>query len=116
MRRFDVFSEISPSIPPQRAIAFCGIARPHRFFSDLERAGFTLVARETFADHHPYSAAEIAALRASATAKNAALITTEKDFVRLACPDRGGIAVARLTLTPVDPAALVTFVREGIGR
>lgn len=114
--RFAVSVAVMPSIPPQRAIAFCGIARPQRFFSDLERAGFILVSRHAFADHHPYGATEIASLRASAKAQNAALITTEKDLVRLSPPDRSGIAVARLTLTPDDPAALVRFVREGINR
>lgn len=114
--RFTVFSTLSPSIPPQRVVAFCGIGRPGRFFHDLEGAGFTLAARRAFADHHPFSAADLQSLRAAARAENAALITTEKDLVRLAPADRNGVAVARLTLNAGKPAALVRFVRERIKR
>ncbi len=111
---FTVSSTNAPSSPPQRVVAFCGIGRPARFFDALEEAKFTLAARAAFADHHPFSNAEIASLRVRATAENAALITTEKDLVRLAPADRAGIAVARLTLVVDDPAALMRFVRKRI--
>jgi tetraacyldisaccharide 4'-kinase len=114
--RFTVRRDIAPSIPAQRVIAFCGLARPARFFGDLEAKGFTLAARIAYRDHHAYTGAEIASLRARAKAQNAALITTEKDLVRLAPEARAEIAVARLTLTVGDPAGLVRFVRERIDR
>lgn len=113
---FAVLPQITPTIAPQPVAAFCGIARPERFFGGLEKAGFSLAAREAFADHHPFSEHEIDRLRARAKAESAALITTEKDFVRLSPADREGIAVARLRLEAEDPAALVRFVRERINR
>ncbi len=113
---FCVSSAISASIAPQRVAAFCGIGRPERFFDDLERKGFTLAARAAFPDHHRFTAPELLALRARAKAADAGLITTEKDFVRLAPADRAGVAVARLTMRAGDPAALVRFVRERIAR
>jgi tetraacyldisaccharide 4'-kinase len=112
--RFGVIAEIEASIPPQPVLAFCGIGRPARFFDALEADGFALAGRETFPDHHPYTAPELARLRNRADKANAALITTEKDLVRLAPADREGVAVARLTLRADDPAALVRFVLDRI--
>jgi tetraacyldisaccharide 4'-kinase len=64
--------------------AFAGIAKPERFFSDLERSGWPLVGRRSFADHHWYTADEIAAIRRAAREAGAGrIVTTAKDFVRL---------------------------------
>jgi tetraacyldisaccharide 4'-kinase len=68
----------------QKAVAFCGIARPGQFFSGLETGGVGLAARHAFSDHHRFTAADLKLLRgmvAKAGAK--ALITTAKDRVRM---------------------------------
>jgi tetraacyldisaccharide 4'-kinase len=64
--------------------AFCGIARPAQFFACLEAAKVRIAARFAFRDHHRYTRADLkrivdAALSAEATA----LLTTEKDRLRL---------------------------------
>jgi tetraacyldisaccharide 4'-kinase len=65
-------------------VAFCGIARPEQFFHGLENAGLQLAARVAFTDHHRYTASDVERLQASARGSNAAaLITTEKDRVRM---------------------------------
>ncbi|MGB6691710.1 MAG: tetraacyldisaccharide 4'-kinase [Terracidiphilus sp.] len=64
--------------------AFCGIARPQQFFRGLESAGLSLVSRTAFPDHHRYTAGDFKRIAATAKAAGAtALITTEKDKVRL---------------------------------
>ncbi|MGH9599472.1 MAG: tetraacyldisaccharide 4'-kinase [Terracidiphilus sp.] len=64
--------------------AFCGIARPAQFFEGLESAGLHLAARLAFADHHRYTPRDLDHIAAKARAAGAtALITTEKDRVRL---------------------------------
>ena len=64
--------------------AFCGIARPEQFFAGLEAAGLKLTFRQAFPDHHRYTALDLERLVAAARDANAtALITTEKDLVRL---------------------------------
>jgi len=64
--------------------AFCGIARPKQFFDGLEAGGLQLVVRKAFPDHYGYSAKDLDSLMAVAHAAGAAaLITTEKDLVRL---------------------------------
>jgi tetraacyldisaccharide 4'-kinase len=71
------------SLMGQPVFAFAGIAIPDKFFSALERSGIDLVGREAFADHHVFTAGELAGLREKAKARNAVLATTPKDAVRL---------------------------------
>ena len=64
--------------------AFAGIANPDSFRQTLRQEGFSLVGFKEFKDHHGYTAQNVAALVAAAQAYGAqALITTEKDFVKL---------------------------------
>jgi tetraacyldisaccharide 4'-kinase len=64
--------------------AFCGIARPEQFFAGLEAAGLRIAARHAFPDHHRYTARDLDRLVAAAREMGAAaLVTTEKDQVRL---------------------------------
>lgn len=113
---FRAARRVTASIPPQRVFAFCGVGRPAQFFSALEEQGFVLAGRAAFPDHHPYTEFELAALRARARKADAALITTEKDIVRLDAAAREGVAVARLEMPVDDPDALVALVRSGMAR
>lgn len=113
---FRATTSIDVDTAPQKCVAFCGIANPERFFKDLEARGFTLTARAAFADHHPYTDGDLAALRKKARREGAALITTEKDFVRLPPDARDGVAVARLTMSVDDPEGLAALVLSKIGR
>ena len=71
--------------PDRPAFAFAGIARPERFFTDLENAGWELTGRRVFADHHHYSVRQIDELQHAAKASGAdVIVTTEKDIVRFA--------------------------------
>jgi tetraacyldisaccharide 4'-kinase len=76
-----------PSIPgaaPCACRAIAGIARPDAFFADLAGAGWQLVDRLPFRDHHPFTAADIAAIARRVRETGAeAVVTTEKDAVRL---------------------------------
>jgi len=65
-------------------LTLCGIARPERFVATVREAGWTVVAERAFRDHHWFTAAEVAAVVADATAAGArAIVTTAKDAVRL---------------------------------
>ncbi|HTB98749.1 MAG TPA: tetraacyldisaccharide 4'-kinase [Terracidiphilus sp.] len=64
--------------------AFCGIGRPAQFFAGLESSGLALAARKSFPDHYDYTEHVVEWLVDQARAVRAvALITTEKDAVRL---------------------------------
>jgi tetraacyldisaccharide 4'-kinase len=70
--------------PPMRAFAFAGIARPERFYGDLERSGWQLTGSRSFPDHHPYMSEEIEQISRTARDTGAdVILTTEKDAVRL---------------------------------
>jgi tetraacyldisaccharide 4'-kinase len=68
----------------KRLFAFAGIGRPEKFFDHLRALGCDLAGTRTFADHHPYSAEEIAGILHQAKALGAVPVTTEKDAVRIA--------------------------------
>ncbi len=64
--------------------AFCGIARPQGFFSDLGGTQVRVVGTRVFRDHHPYTAMDVESLFKSAQDAGAtAFITTEKDAINL---------------------------------
>ena len=63
---------------------FCGIARPESFKKTLLKNNFNLTGFKPFDDHQDYSENMINSLIAAASNSGAkALITTEKDFVKL---------------------------------
>jgi len=65
-------------------IAVAGIARPARFFEDVRHAGFDVVRTLAFPDHHRYGRRAINQIQKEARAVGAdAIVTTQKDFVRL---------------------------------
>ena len=65
-------------------IAFCGIARPQRFFSALQSAGVEVRKEIAFRDHHRYQSADIKRLsELQASIPGSILATTEKDAVNL---------------------------------
>jgi len=65
-------------------IGFAGIARPAKFFATLRNEGARLIETRSFPDHHRYTEREARRLLKAATEQNAMLVTTEKDYVRLA--------------------------------
>jgi tetraacyldisaccharide 4'-kinase len=81
-------------------LAFAGIADPEKFFATLEKGGIAVAERVSFPDHHRYTASDAAHLAARADA-GLTLITTEKDFVRLAGDPALDALAARATALPV---------------
>ncbi len=71
-------------IPEAPVLAFCGIGKPESFRNSLEEAGFSIRKLVVFPDHHVYSSEDIEQLKEIMRKKRAAaLITTEKDAVKL---------------------------------
>jgi len=70
----------------QRVVAFVGIGNPQAFANTLAALGTEVVALLVFPDHHPYTPADWQAIVSTINTQHAtALITTEKDAVRLPC-------------------------------
>ncbi|MBX9757663.1 MAG: tetraacyldisaccharide 4'-kinase, partial [Beijerinckiaceae bacterium] len=98
----------------RRALAFAGIGRPEKFFETLRGIGVDVVATRAFADHHAYSADDLAAMRLEARRSEAILATTEKDLVRIA--DAGDIVALPVVLETDQANALEDLVRQALAR
>jgi len=114
-RRMEVLSINGP------IVAFCGIARPEQFFAGLKNAGLSLAAQVAFPDHHRYKARDLDRLvDAARTANATALVTTEKDFVRLdrlaaKLPKSLSLKTARLTVVIEDQSAAIDWLLGSLG-
>jgi tetraacyldisaccharide 4'-kinase len=99
-----------------RVLAFAGIGDPEKLFATLERAGTKVAARMSFPDHHRYTGEEARELCGTATRQSLALVTTEKDLVRMAGEPHLATLATRVRALPVvltldDSAAFLALVR-----
>ena len=105
------------SLRGKRVLAFAGIGDPARFFGTLRASGVDVVRERAFADHHPYSKAEIEVLVDEAARDALTPVTTEKDLARLrqgfSLPDWAQPVVPfAVTLEFDEPALLRKFVAD----
>ncbi len=85
-------------------LAYAGIANPGRFFGMLEGFGPRSLETRAFADHHAFTDREAAALISEAQAMGAMLVTTEKDYARLA--GTSGVRAELAALSRTVPIAV----------
>ncbi len=98
-------SEVMLRAYETRIFAVAGVARPDRFFADLAAAGWNVCGAMAFRDHHWFDSPDIAKIEGAAKAANAeAIVTTDKDAVRLEM-HRLSLPVARAPLNvSIEPA------------
>jgi tetraacyldisaccharide 4'-kinase len=108
--------EVEP-LANARILAVAGIARPQRFFDDLTASGWPPTATISFRDHHRYVAADIERIaRAAREVQAHAVVTTEKDAVRLETfIDSLPFAVAPITVQ-IEPPSFVEWLTERLGQ
>jgi tetraacyldisaccharide 4'-kinase len=88
--------------------AFCGIGNPEGFRRTLSPLCGELLDLRVFPDHHPYSAADVAALERWVRGLGADLVlTTQKDLVKLRASSLGSAPLRALRI-----GLEVTFGRE----
>ena len=105
--RAQLRAENAADVAGAAVIAFAGIARPAKFFAMLESAGAQPIEYRAFPDHHLYDAAELDALRRRRDGvPGAQLVTTAKDWVRLAPEWRAEVSVLTVSVAWEDEAAL----------
>ncbi|WP_428390194.1 tetraacyldisaccharide 4'-kinase [Lichenicoccus sp.] len=96
----------------QKLVAFAGIGRPEKFFSSLDQTGLEVVGRVQFPDHHRYRAHELDRLAAYAAVRNARLVTTPKDAVRLTPTFRPFVHVIDVALRWQQATAIEALLDE----
>jgi tetraacyldisaccharide 4'-kinase len=90
----------------KQVVAFAGIAKPERFFDTLRSMGIKPVRTIAFGDHHVYSQRDIEHLRGNA------LVTTEKDAVRLAGPEFPDFVYLRISANIPNFEQLLSLILE----
>lgn len=83
---FDSSSQMqlgTEEIKDKKVIAMAGIASPESFYNTLESLGAKIIKKHTFPDHHDFSSKDIDLITQESNKRNAIVITTEKDIVKI---------------------------------
>ncbi len=100
------------AIAGKRVFAFAGIGRPQKFYATLRQIGCTVAATKDFPDHHRYTPRRIIRLCEDATALDAILVTTEKDYVRLPDDAKTMVHALRVELEWADVSSLDRILKK----
>ena len=102
-------------IGEESCFAFCGIAHPKAFVSQLPNC----VGHRWFADHHDYTSDDLREITAQAAAAGAKrILTTEKDWVKIAAlPTSAEIGVVEMEIRFAgdDEQRLLGQIQEKLG-
>lgn len=112
-------ARLEPLAPldPGRYVAFAGIGKPDRFFDALKvHEGVELSEAVPYPDHHLFDESDIRYLMKLATERNAKLITTDKDHVRLPAEMRRVTQRASVEARFADGAALEALLDRALHR
>lgn len=111
--RVHVEADLS-SFPPaySKCVAFAGIGHPEKFFKMLRKMGYDIVEQRSYPDHYPLSKIEIEELIDLAGAKEAFLVTTEKDAIRLAPEYRQWVTACRIKIKWDDSDILAMILKK----
>lgn len=93
-----------------KIFAFAAIGYPKKFFSSLKKMGLNIVLTKTFKDHHIYAKQEIVELKRSAQAKNAKLLTTYKDLIKI--NDCAKISAADYVISFLEKQKLIKWLKN----
>lgn len=93
-------------------LAFCGIGLPQKFFAALQACGLSVVATESFPDHHVYAELDLQRLLDLAHANGARLVTTVKDGQRLPARFRGQVSLVPLTVETSSLEPLLNWLDQ----
>ncbi|HXU34991.1 MAG TPA: tetraacyldisaccharide 4'-kinase [Blastocatellia bacterium] len=97
----------------------CAIGNTQAFSDDLLQVGINIVSEKFFRDHHPFTQAELDEITRSAKETGAdAILTTEKDAVRLEGLKHGDIPVyaAQLELQSDDEVRLKSLLLRTVSK
>jgi tetraacyldisaccharide 4'-kinase len=82
----------------RRVLAMAGLGRPENFVELLEEVGAEVVATRWYGDHHRYTAGELDHVLEEARVRDATVVTTAKDAVKLPADAPLWIVEAELVL------------------
>lgn len=97
----------------------CGIANPHAFTEDILQIGINIVNESFFADHHPFGQDDLDRVTKAAQGACAdAIVTTEKDAVRLEGLKHGDVPIyaAHIELESDDEVRLKSLLLRMVAK
>ena len=80
----------------KQVICFAGIGNPDNFFDLLKENKINILEKISFPDHYNYSKMELDDLIRKTKEKNAVLLTTEKDYLRINKESRTNISFLKI--------------------
>ena len=96
-------------------LAFAGLGYPEKFFTFLRKTlGYKIVKAVPYPDHYPYARTDIQALRQQATALEAEMLTTEKDYFRLPKGFKDDVSVVHVSMILDNQKGLVALISKCI--
>jgi len=107
---------INSEITEKKILAFSGLGFNKKFLDQLESEKLDVVQFKEFPDHHNYTVEDIFQLLDEANKKDAFLITTEKDHIRIPDEFKSSVGIVYGKITSEDPYKLVTEIEKYIER
>ena len=87
---------------------------PENYFELLKKNKFKIVKSFSFPDHYVYKKDDIDNLFNIAKRLNAALITTEKDYLRIKNANKNKIMKTSIKLNFIKPNSFKNFIKNNI--
>jgi len=105
------------TLEKKKVLAFCGIARPKRFFDTLDQIGAIVVYTLPFRDHHRFTEDDYAVINHIAARFGAEMVvTTEKDLMRIADHTLShGLFAVRMGLRVEGDEGLISMIESCAG-
>ena len=107
---------VSPEIIEKKLLAFSGLGFNKKFLDQLESENLNVVQFKDFPDHHNYTVEDIFQLLDEANKKDAYLVTTEKDHIRIPKEFKSSVGIIYGKITSEDPGKLITEIEKYIER
>lgn len=104
----------NPDLFGKTVFAFAGIGRPEKFKDTLIAQGAMLEGWGSFPDHFAYIGEDLAELVAAAEARDALIVTTAKDHVRLPPALKHKIRKFSVHLEWQDASAVVSHITDAL--
>ena len=96
----------------KKYVIFSGIGNPKSFKNTLLKNKFKIIKEIIFPDHYNYRANDINNIKKIAVEKNAKIITTEKDFVKLSKVDQKNIDYLKIETAFKNEKKFINYLKK----